>query len=160
GGVGGGNFSPRPSGNGTGASRLIRLLSPSRFRLCLLARFLPIAGLTPRRDRMIGPLRSRPITGPSALRRAHPPLCPASVLRPSWVSHLGFSLGIEATGSQVPRSSQDRTRATFMPDATRAVSGSPPLGSRGKDSTPFLTSWLRFRHVISGSLAVAVPIPT
>src|SRR5262245_57744083 len=55
--------------------------------------------------------------------RAHPPLCPASVLRPSWVGHLGFSLGIEATGSQVPRSSQDRTRATFMPDATRAVSG-------------------------------------
>ena len=90
------------------------------------AEFLPIAGLTRRRNRMIGPLRSRPITGPSTLLRAHPPLCPASVLWPSWGFHLGFSLGIEATGSQVPRSSQDRTRATFMPDATRAVSGSPP----------------------------------
>src|SRR5262245_19836102 len=28
------------------------------------------------------------------------------------------------------------------------------------DSTPVLTSSLRFRHVISGSLAVAFPIPT
>src|SRR3954453_17168978 len=57
--------------------------------------------------------------------RAHPPLCLASVLWPSWGFHLGSSLGIEATGSQVPRSSQDRTRATFVPDATLAVSGSP-----------------------------------
>src|SRR3954462_2887164 len=67
-----------------------------------------------------------PITGTSTLLRAHPPLCPASVLWPSWVFHLGFSLNIEATGSQVPCSSQDRTRATLMPDATLAVSGSPP----------------------------------
>jgi hypothetical protein len=58
--------------------------------------------------------------------QAHPPLCLASVLWPSWGFHLGSSLGIEATGSQVPCSSQNRTRATFMPDATRAVSGSPP----------------------------------
>ena len=58
--------------------------------------------------------------------RAHPPLCLASVLWPSWGFHLGFSLGIEATGSQVPCTSQDRTRATFMPDATLAVSGYSP----------------------------------
>src|SRR5947209_17808569 len=75
---------------------------------------------------MIGPLRSMPITGTSSLLRAHPPLCPASVLWPSWGFHLGSSLSIEATGSQVPRSSQDRTRATLMPDVTLAVSGSPP----------------------------------
>ena len=67
-----------------------------------------------------------PITGTSTLLQAHPPLCPASVLRLSWVFHLSFSLNIEATGSQVPCSSQDRTRATLMPDATLAVSGSPP----------------------------------
>src|SRR3954469_6910604 len=67
-----------------------------------------------------------PITGTSTLLRAHPPLCPASVLRLSWVFHLSVSLNIEATGSQVPCSSQDRTRATLMPDATLAVSGSPP----------------------------------
>src|SRR5262245_54098444 len=67
-----------------------------------------------------------PITGTSTLLQAHPPLCPASVLGPSWVFHLGFSLNIEATGSQVPCPSQDRTRATLMPDATLAVSGSPP----------------------------------
>src|SRR3954471_12333432 len=67
-----------------------------------------------------------PITGTSTLLQAHPPLCPASVLRLSWVFHLSFSLSIEATGSQVPCSSQDRARATLMPDATLAVSGSPP----------------------------------
>src|SRR3954469_26003049 len=67
-----------------------------------------------------------PITGTSTLLRAHPPLCLASVLWPSWGFHLGSSLNIEATGSQVPRSSQDRTRATLMPDAALAVSGSPP----------------------------------
>src|SRR5262249_6755117 len=106
--------------------RWVDLTTKLGHRLRLPAEFLPIAGLTRRRDRVIGPLRSRPITGPSTLLRAHPPLCLASVLWPSWVCHLGFSLSIEATGSQVPRSSQDRTRATFMPDAARAVSGWPP----------------------------------
>src|SRR4051812_30776194 len=67
-----------------------------------------------------------PITGTSTLLRAHPPLCLASVLWLSWVFHLSFSLSIEATGSQVPCPSQDRTRATLMPDAALAVSGSPP----------------------------------
>ena len=32
---------------------------------------------------MTTPLRSNPITGPSSLLRTSPPLCPASVLRPS-----------------------------------------------------------------------------
>ena len=119
-----GSFTPRPSRNRTGASRLIRLLSPDQ-RSRFPVGFLPIAGLTLRRSWVIGPLRSMPITGTSTLLRAHPPLCPASVLWPSWDLHLGSSLRIGATGSQVPCSSQDRTRATFMPDAALAVSGSP-----------------------------------
>ena len=49
---------------------------------------------------MTTPLRSNPITGPSSLLRTSPPLCPASVLRPSrlpaaWVSPF-------ASGRQVP----------------------------------------------------------
>jgi hypothetical protein len=71
----------------------------------------------------IHPLRSRPITDPSALLRVDPPLCLASVLRPLWVLHLGGSLRIEATGSQVTHLSLKRTHATFTPDAALAVSG-------------------------------------
>ena len=37
-------------------------------------------GLSAGQSRMTSPLRSNPITGPSALLRATPPLCPASVL--------------------------------------------------------------------------------
>src|SRR3954452_17921081 len=77
-----------------------------------------------------------PITGTSTLLRAHPPLCLASVLWPSWVFHLGFSLNIEATRSQVPCSSQDRTRPTLMPDAALAVSGSPPALIPGQRLLP------------------------
>ena len=95
--------------------------------------FIPLAESARQRNRVIGPLRSMPITGTSTLLQAHPPLCLASVLWPSWGFHLGFSLGIEATGSQVPCSSQDRTRATLMPDATLAVSGSPQRSSRSND---------------------------
>ena len=68
--------------------------------------------------------------------QAHPPLCPASVLWLSWVFHLSSSLNIEATGSQVPCSSQDRARATLMPDATLAVSGSPPALIPGQRLLP------------------------
>jgi hypothetical protein len=91
-----------------------------------------------------------PITGTSTLLRADPPLCPASVLWPSWDLHLGSSLSIEATGSQVTYPSQDRTRATFMPDATLAVSGSPPAlipGQRllpGFDVVPTLSTLRRW----------------
>ena len=77
-----------------------------------------------------------PITGTSTLLQAHPPLCPASVLWLSWVFHLSSSLNIEATGSQVPCSSQDRARATLMPDATLAVSGSPPALIPGQRLLP------------------------
>src|SRR5512143_2330774 len=102
-----GNFTPRPSRNRTGDSRLIRLLSPDHWSRFPVG-FLPIAGLTPRRSWVIGPLRSMPITGTSMLLRAHPPLCPASVLWPLWGFHLGSSLGIEATGSLFEPGSDSR----------------------------------------------------
>ena len=71
---------------------------------------------------MIQPLRSIPITETSTLLRVGPPLCPASVLSPSWVRHLGFSLIIGTTGSHVPHMSLIQVRATFMPDdAAQAV---------------------------------------
>ena len=57
-------------------------------------------GLPTQSSRTTTPLRSSPITGPSTLLRAPPPLCPASVLSPlrmlsAWVSPF-------ASGRQVP----------------------------------------------------------
>src|SRR5690349_19366305 len=48
--------------------------------------------LTAKLTRTTLPLRSSPITGPSSLLRVGPPLCPASLLSPSQISCLGFSL--------------------------------------------------------------------
>src|SRR4030042_2873160 len=64
---------------------------------------------------MIQPLHSLSITETSTLLRVGPPLCPASVLSPLWVLHLGFSLTIRTTGSHVPHMSLIQVRATFMP---------------------------------------------
>ena len=52
---------------------------------------LPVASW-PDPTSMTRPLRSSPITGPSSLLRVGPPLCPASLLSPSQISCLGFSL--------------------------------------------------------------------
>ena len=81
------------------------------------------------------PLGSSPITGPSSLLRAGPPLCLASVLCPCGRRHLGFSLSttrghrhplrlavrIETTGSPVPCQRLQRAHATFTPDTARAT---------------------------------------
>ncbi len=96
----------------------------------------------------------------SQLLRVAPPLCLASVLSSSRGLHLDFSLCIEATGSHVPHKSLDHAHATFMPDAAQPVSRHlldlipRPLASS------VLTSFLRFRHVISGSLAFVFAILT
>ena len=89
------------------------------------------------------PLRSSPITEPSPLLRAGPPLCLASVLCPLRFRPLGVLplatrtgkprryrpvVGIEATGSPVPCQRPRRAHATYTPDATRAAR-SPPPGS-------------------------------
>src|ERR1035438_443991 len=86
------------------------------------------------------PLRSSPITGPSSLLRSGPPLCPASLLSPSQICCLGFSLQTTdrrpkplhwptvPSGRQVP---EFRTRAQitlappFMPDTHLASQQAP-----------------------------------
>jgi len=73
---------------------------------------------------------------------------------------LGFSLNIGATGSHVPHRSLDQVHAAFMPGAAWAVSRYPPDLSRVNDYPPVLTPSLRFRHLISGSLAFVSLAPT
>src|SRR5258707_7872635 len=86
------------------------------------------------------PLRSSPITDPSPLQRAGPPLCLASVLCPLRFRPLGVLplatrtgkphryrpvVGIEATGSPVPCHGPRRAQATSPPDPTTACSARP-----------------------------------
>jgi hypothetical protein len=61
----------------------------------------------------------------------------------------------ETTGSHVPHQSPDQARATSMPETTWAVLGYPPGSSRAIQADPVLISSRAFRHVISGSLALA-----
>ena len=96
----------------------------------------PIKWLTFESGWIIHPLRSIPITGTSTLLRVGPPLCPASVLSPSWVLHLNFSLIIGTTGSHVPHKSLDQVRATFMPDAAQAVNQVSPTLILGSVKVP------------------------
>src|SRR6516162_4755685 len=70
------------------------------------------------------PLRSSPITGPSTLLRAAPPLRLASVLSPSRLERLDVSLGIGATGSHVPYKSLVELRAACR---SGRLQGSPEL---------------------------------
>jgi hypothetical protein len=122
--------------------------------------------LTVKPARTTLPLRSSPITGPSSLLQVGPPLCPASLLSPSQISCLGFSLQttgrrtalaplasrpIGATGSRVPHKSPDHARATIH-------AGHPPSQSAGSRQTRpgamtrprFWMSPIRFRHFIGG----------
>jgi len=82
-------------------------------------------------------LRSITITVTSSLLQTAPPLCLASVLSFSQGLYLNFSLNIEATGSHVPHKSLNQSHATFMPDATQAVSRFPLGLSWRTDSHQF-----------------------
>jgi hypothetical protein len=82
---------------------------------------------------MATPLRSNPITGPSSLLRASPPLWPASVLRPLRLLAAWGALRIGATGSCVPYRSLSQGHAAFMPDADWAVSRHLPILARGTE---------------------------
>jgi hypothetical protein len=96
--------------------------------------------LTAKQARTTRPLRSGPITGPSALLRDGPPLCPAPVLSPSQFPLLGDlpcatdrrprqrhwpGRPVGATGSHVPCKSPSQARATSTPDAIWAVGRHP-----------------------------------
>jgi len=122
-------------------------------RLCLTQWLLP--SLVDHQARLIDTTPSlHPHYRTSSLLRVVPPLCPASVLSLLWVLHLSFSLNIRTTASHVPHESLDQVHATFMPDATQAVSRFPPGLSWGQDRPPVSTSSTVFRHLISGSLAL------
>jgi hypothetical protein len=67
---------------------------------------------------------------------------------------LGFSLGIEATGSKVPCPSLIRDLATFVPDVTWAGFQVAPMLVPGQLPLPgFDIHGISFRHFIGGSLA-------
>ena len=75
----------------------------------------------------------------SSLLLAAPSLCLASVLSSLWVSHLDFSLCIEATGSHVPHKGLAQVHATSMPGVIQPGCRLPLDLSRANDSS-------RFRH--------------
>src|SRR6516164_6275741 len=128
-------------------------------RLCLRHKLLPLlVGLSPRLESRVPLLH--PHYRASSLLRTRPPLRLASVLGSSWVSHLEFSLGIEATGSHVPHKSlalaSRRLHAGHHSDSRQAPSELLPSNNWSLVS---VTS-LRFRHVINGSLAFVLPAHT
>jgi hypothetical protein len=102
-------------------SRHPALIIPSQLSdPCLTVWLLPL--LVDQKVKLDDPTPSlHPHYGTSSLLRIGPPLCPASVLSPSWVLHLDFSLHIGTTDSQVPYKSLNQIRAAYMPDATQAV---------------------------------------
>src|SRR6266542_3554731 len=121
--------------------------------LRLRHRLLPsLVGLRLQPDRRAPSLHPRYQASP--LLRTRPSLRLALVLGSSWVFHLEFSLGIEATGSHVLHKSLSWARAAFMPVTTRAVSRFPSsfVPSQrlelGSDDIPTLSTRLqRFTHV-------------
>jgi hypothetical protein len=122
------------------------------------------------------PLRSSPITEPSSLLRVGPPLCPASLLCPSQIGCLGFSLQttgrrpkplhwpgrpIGATGSRVPHESPDHARATIHAGHPPGQSAGSRQANPGATTRPrFRTSSIRFRHFNGGLLSLAFVIDT
>ena len=94
-------------------------------------------------DRPTSPLRSIAITATSALLRATPPQCLASVLKFLWGRHLNGSLSIETTGS---RSSVEKPG----PDSRHLHAGHRLGSLQGNPQThPDGTTLRRFRcHVL------------
>jgi hypothetical protein len=99
----------------------------------------------------------------SSLLRDGPPLCPASLRLPSRFPPLGVlawrpaagqcrTTGqppIGTTGSHVPHRSQNRTRATSMPDTAWPVGRHPPGSSRDRYAPRFRC---RLRHFDTSSV--------
>src|SRR6476620_836729 len=131
------------------------------------------------------PLRSGPITGPSPLLRAGPPLCPGSVLCPSRLRPVGDlpldgrraqsarldQIGPETTGSPVPCQRLRRAHATYTPGTARPAHRPPPGSGRTSslrsafiprtpDNPGFDAIVLFFRCVSSGSHTFVFSSPT
>src|SRR5262249_1740572 len=92
-----------------------------------------LVGLSPRLESRVPLLH--PHYRASSLLRTRPPLRLASVLGSSWVSHLEFSLSIEATGSHVPHKSlalaSRRLHAGHHSDSRQAPSELLPRPTTG-----------------------------
>src|SRR6516165_5115838 len=134
------------------------------FSRCILNDFVSSTGssrfqLANGQGRTTQPLRSSPITAPSTLLWAAPPLRPASVLSPSRLEPLAAcpftSSTRRSTGSHVPYESLVELRAAYMPDAARTVSGIPRAHPGGRVIPRFWQRLNRFRHFCGGSLALA-----
>jgi hypothetical protein len=122
-----------------------------RKRLCFFQRLLPsLVGLNQKLDDPEPSLRFHYRSFIATTLRSVPVPCFGTLIL--GVLHLDFSLGIRATGSHVPRISLCQIHAAFMPVAIWAVGRSPPDSSQVNDSPLVLTTSLRFRQVISGSL--------
>ena len=100
-------------------------------------------------------LRSILFSGTSSLLWVIPPLCSAFVRSSSWVLHLDFSVRIAAPGSHVPRSCL-LTDSGHLNAGWRSVRKQVFAGADPTVTNPpwFRHRLFRFRHVISGSLAV------
>src|SRR6516165_10186662 len=106
-------------------------------------------------SRTTQPLRSSPITGPSALLRVAPPLCPASVLSssqgpPAWISP--FASGRQVPAFHIEAWIRVTPPSCRMPPGQK--SGHPPDSSQVNEFPLVSTSSCTFRHFISGSLAL------
>ncbi len=72
---------------------------------------------------------------------------------------MDFSLAIVATGSHVPRKSLSQAHAAFMPVTAEAVSRRRLDLVPGQRLSLVLMTFLRFRHLIGGSLAFVFLAP-
>ena len=146
------------------------LKRPPRW-VCSAHQLLPDTRVGIRVSWLARPLRSSPITGPSTLIRAGPPLrlavlCPRrflpprfSLSRPKGHQPRSLAAGIETTGSPLPCQRPRRAHATLTPSTTKATrrpsSGyTTPTGvmlSRRYAPTPVAMLSIVLRCVSSGS---------
>ncbi len=104
---------------------------------------------------MTRPLRSTGITPLHHYYRAVRPSPAHRYFQPRGWSRLRFFPWHRRPGSHVPYKSPVELRAASMPDAAWAVSGIPQTDPGGMASPRFWHRLIRFRHVISGLLALA-----
>ena len=118
----------------------------------LAVRGPPVSGCPIHPVRMGHPLRSSPLQD---LHRYYEVVGPCARHRYSPARGASACGSPFASGRQVPTfrtRTQDRVLAAFMPDAARTVNRCLPDSSRDNDYSPVLTSSIRIRHVISGSM--------
>ena len=104
---------------------------------------------------MTHPLRSTGITPLQHYYGAVRPSPAHRYFRPRGWSRLRLFPWHRRPGSHVPYKSQIELRAASMPDAAWAVSVHPPADPGGMATPRFWHRLIGFRHVISGSLALA-----